>query len=153
MYLFTISNIVPPRASEETVDCAVCRRQMRTDSKGNVFRSDKPWWVCDDCGAREAASLFPLLQQLRAAVDFTVTIGGANIEDDSKAWDCPCCGFEGDGQPDGWHIVDLRGRPVCEACIPGMDLVLRQCAEALRAAYENTKMISVLDSTSNSEPN
>ena len=139
--LIEISNGVPATTDNgDIVDCGVCHRAMFTDDVGgNFFITDEPWWVCDECGQRAAPDLWPLLLELRAARGFTVTLGGARIDQDEHAFDCAICGRDlaEDSIREGWHVVDGRhGRPVCENCEPERFHSLRGLAARLNLVMD-----------------
>jgi hypothetical protein len=123
----TISNVVPrPRDWSATpVHCARCCQLVTPDHTGNFYTECDCWWVCDDCGKRERPDLYDALVQMRRGGAFTVTIGGARIDEDAAAWDCLRCGHQLDEPPDRWHVVDVQhGRPVCADCLLDIDPVV-----------------------------
>lgn len=115
-----VSNIIPVLPSLIVEDaCGLCHTAMRVDLRGGLYTGPaRPAPVCDTCGARQAPDLMTLVHRLRACGAVTVTIGGARIDEDAKAWCCPLCDHEhAESPPNGWHLVDaVHGRPVCSSC-------------------------------------
>jgi hypothetical protein len=121
-----IGNRVPSpqhdHSGESAVHCAMCCTPVIPNERGNFFSvQHDAWWVCDQCGIRERPDLANALAVLRQDGRFTVTNGGARIDQDADAWHCPVCGVES-GEVAGWHVVDREhGRPVCADCVLDVD--------------------------------
>jgi hypothetical protein len=118
--------------------CARCREQMTVSGAGELFTEDcDP--VCDACGEKDAPEAMKIARALRARADdeFTISVGGARIDEDELAWNCAVCQCDiadDDEIFKGWHVVDQQhGRPVCRSCVSVVDDSLRELAMSANA--------------------
>lgn len=147
-----VSNIVPaPDFSVEqlAVRCGVCRAGMTIDHRGGLCTGPtESAFVCDRCGDTEAPAEMALVRQLRAAGPYTVTLDGADPDQDPFARTCPVCDHDQDARPDGWHIVDtVNGRPVCPACARGLDANLATLADQLNLREQQYAALPAQDAS------
>ena len=131
-----VSNIVPDPglpADQLSVRCGLCGAPMTLDHRGGLCTGPTDCvFVCDRCGDAEAPAEMALVRELRVAGAYTVTVDGADPDQDPFAWTCPVCDKDLPEKPTGWHIVDTaHGRPVCQACAPTLDAHLHALAEQL----------------------